>query len=715
MRENPLFIFSLALIFGLFFAFYKIPPYVLIILLPITGLMFRRKYAFTLCLLTVLSYGSGWWIYSRDKERLEDLLGTRARVTILRVEPYFDQYRIRAQMEDLGEIEFFSKKDSFKPKDFCEITLKGKRIQINPYAPSTEEISLVKDIVGEFRLDEKAPVYCVRSEIFTVENFRYRLFQFSQELSPLARGLFQALVLGAETQLPKEYLETLREQGLYHQLAISGYNLAVLYGLIYKIMRFSLSYTPILRLGFPIQLWAMLSALPGAALILILSGFQPPTIRAFFFLCALILGRLLFRNTPPVLILFLTADILLIFDPSLIGSISFQLSFVATLALLLTDTLLRENRYHRELANDKIGTVDKIKYWLLFSLVASTMVSLFTFPFIISLNGEFPLFTPINNLLATPLWSLIFIPGSIFVALLAFISPSLAREIVELLAELFSLYMKIPLFSWQLATSLPVNIFMFWLMFNLILGIYLWKLPMVKSHKLALGLFVPWLSFAALKGLCDKTNLIMIPKFNNLVVFIIKEESRYFLVVSEDKRGLLEREKRLYPLLKRSGIRELEGVLYLSDSPLEESSLRRDWSRHFKVKSFYMSYDYEIFESLRLFKPATEVIPLEGDKLILEFKGLTILYKKKHLHKEDFSPQREFTILPHRSKWGLPDKGEVIYENERDSALYLYPKGSYILYLSEKKRREGLLSRLLFPLVPYWVEVNIERSIPYDE
>lgn len=55
---------------------------------------------------------------------------------------------------------------------------------------------------------------------------RYQIFRFSENLSSTAQGLIQALVSKVEYNIPEEYKDKLKNQGLYHQLAISGFNLA---------------------------------------------------------------------------------------------------------------------------------------------------------------------------------------------------------------------------------------------------------------------------------------------------------------------------------------------------------------------------------------------------------------------------------------------------------------------------------------------------------
>ncbi|MFN4132347.1 MAG: ComEC/Rec2 family competence protein, partial [Caldimicrobium sp.] len=440
MKLSLLLIFSTSLLSGLFFAFYKIPLWISLPLTFILLFYFRPKLFLLWIILFIGFYlwGSNFPFkkeYLYPFKRLE-----RIHVKILKVEPFYDKFKIFAEARAIGRIEFTSVKNIFKPGTFCEVTLREKKSLkiLNPFSLSYKERFLVKGVEGEWILDEKEKVYCISHEGSLLENLRFQLMDFAKNLSPLARGLFLALVLGIENQLPEEYLEKLKTQGLYHHLAISGFNLGILFGIIFKLARLILPYTPLLRLGLPIQIWASLLALPGAGILLILSGFQAPTLRAFFFLSCLVLSKLFFRLTPSLYILLLAGSLIVLFNPTLVGSASFQLSFMATLALILGDKFFKEKVFPLE--KEKLSLYQKLLYNLCYALFLSIFISLFTFPFLIYITGYFPLASPINNLIATPMWSLIFIPISIFCALLAFIFPALSKGLLEVMAKIFEFY-----------------------------------------------------------------------------------------------------------------------------------------------------------------------------------------------------------------------------------------------------------------------------------
>ncbi|MFN4197341.1 MAG: ComEC/Rec2 family competence protein, partial [Caldimicrobium sp.] len=622
-------------------------------------------------------------------------------VKILKAEPFYDKFKVIAEVKEMEKIEFTTKIRTFSPGQICEISLKEKssfKVQ-NPYTLELRERLLIKDLRGEWILDEKEKVLCIDSEGGIIEKIRYRLFTFSEYLSPLARGLFLALVLGVENQLPKEYLEKLKTQGLYHHLAISGFNLGIVYGFLYKVFKKTLVYTPLLRLGLPIQIWAYLFALPGAAFILILSGFQPPTQRAFFFLFCFVINKVLFRNTPSLYILLLAASLIIITSPTLIGNLSFQLSFLATLAIIIGHNLYKEKIEKFLFQIEPNYFLGRVLFKIFYAFFLSIIVSLFTFPFLLSISGYFPLATPINNLLVSAFWSFLFIPLSIISAFLAFVSPSTAISLMEFNAWLFNFYIKIPLFEWLFSLPLPVNLFLLWL--SLLAIFILLFLKFLKSKILALliTLLVSVSIYVGLYDLHNRVDYLLIPKFFHSQVFLIKDKKEYFLFVNNENDSDYFKSQ-LITLLRKLGVREIREV-YIN----EEGNLVSALKENFEVIRFSTSFDVEIMKLTRVFKPGVEIIPIEGKGYLIEFKGLSFFFNNST--KVSFLagfPFEVFFTIKKTSRGEAINSPVIIYEKQRMKALYFFPKDDYFLLIDETNRRDNNLLKLFFPLFPYILE-----------
>ena len=147
---------------------------------------------------------------------------------------------------------------------------------------------------------------------------------------PSSAGLLSALLLGDRAGVPEAERALFQESGSLHVLALSGLHAAILFG----VASFLLSWIPDRR-------WR---AAVGAALLfpyLFLAGASPSLARAVIMLAAGALGFILDRDTRPLNLLSLAAAGILLSDPAAAGELSFQLSFLSLLGILLLGPQLR--------------------------------------------------------------------------------------------------------------------------------------------------------------------------------------------------------------------------------------------------------------------------------------------------------------------------------------------------------------------------------------
>ncbi|TAM33888.1 MAG: ComEC family competence protein, partial [Nevskiaceae bacterium] len=94
-----------------------------------------------------------------------------------------------------------------------------------------------------------------------------------------ARALTAALVLGYDGELRDADWDAFRLTGTSHLVAISGFNLAIVAGFAWWLLRWSWSLFPTLCLRLPAQKAASLGAALVAAGYALLAGFEPPVLR----------------------------------------------------------------------------------------------------------------------------------------------------------------------------------------------------------------------------------------------------------------------------------------------------------------------------------------------------------------------------------------------------------------------------------------------------
>jgi len=148
-------------------------------------------------------------------------------------------------------------------------------------------------------------------------------------------GIATALVTGDTMAIDDTVMLEMQRSGLMHILSISGMHMGIICGLFYTMMRWVLLCIPFIARRYCTQkLSAMLAICAGVAY-LALADFPVAAVRACvmttFFLMAVIVGRqaLSLRS------LTLAATAILCVQPSSLVEVSFQLSFMATLALIV--------------------------------------------------------------------------------------------------------------------------------------------------------------------------------------------------------------------------------------------------------------------------------------------------------------------------------------------------------------------------------------------
>ena len=216
-------------------------------------------------------------------------------------------------------------------------------------------------------------------------------------LDKKALSISSALLLGQKAELSKETHKSYAQVGASHLLALSGMHLGIIYGLMYMLF--------IRRVRFSEWKWfwlpPILLTVWGYAFI---AGMPVSLVRAAIMFSLATIATLAQADTPPLHILALSALIILLFSPTTLFQIGFQLSFIAVFFILVLYQPLRE----------KLGLRNKIADLLLLSAVAQ----LGTAPLSIYYFHTLPLLGAIVSIVLIPLTTVI-----IYLGLLLLLSP----------------------------------------------------------------------------------------------------------------------------------------------------------------------------------------------------------------------------------------------------------------------------------------------------
>ena len=276
----------------------------------------------------------------------------------------------------------------------------------------------------------------ILAKIYDLREWAYaKIYQlFPSPEAPLLAGI----LLGIESDLPPGVARAFQDTGTAHIIAISGFNIAILAELFMKLFSKALS-----------RWWAVLAAVLAIAGYTILVGGMPSVVRAAVMgsmaLVAVQIGR---RSTGANSLAF-TAALMCLFNPHLPWDVSFQLSFTATMGLMLYGERMQrgfQNLLEKRLPTEQAQRIAApVGEYVLMTLAAQAL----TLPVILyhfqrlSLSALLanPLILPVQPLVMTMsgtavLLGAIFDPLAQVVGWLAWPLSAYTIRVVELLAKL---------------------------------------------------------------------------------------------------------------------------------------------------------------------------------------------------------------------------------------------------------------------------------------
>jgi competence protein ComEC len=371
----------------------------------------------------------------------------------------------------------------------------------------------------------------------------------TRNLSGGPAGLLLGVLLGEKHALPEELREDFRLTGLTHALVVSGLNVALV--VLFFLTAFKLCRIP--------ERPALVLTLLGVALFALVTGMQAPVVRAGLMAAALLLGRLCGRPGEVYNGLGLAALIILVWQPANLLSLSFQLSFVATLSLVgLTRPIAaffpaswREHPWAGE--------------WVLMPLCACLAAQVGTAPLIAWHFNQFSPISLLSNILVLPLLNLSLALGML-TALTGWCLPLLALAfngsnylVLVLAIGLVDFFADFPYASVSLARPGAVSLG-FWVLLSLCLAFAHHRF----ARKTALFIALLWGNHAVWAP------LLRTPELE--ILFLDVGQGDAALVRLPDGRTLLidggerspdfdQGERVVLPVLRHLGIDRLEAVV----------------------------------------------------------------------------------------------------------------------------------------------------------
>ena len=242
----------------------------------------------------------------------------------------------------------------------------------------------IKEYNASDKLGEKSKdfYYYALSLKYACEN------KLSKYLFNDSYGIASGMLFGGTSDLSDELTFNFRASGVAHLLAVSGLHTSLWCGLFITILKF-------LKLK---EKYANLCGIFVLLLLVIISGFTPSVIRASFMMALTLIAPIFKKQSDSINSLGLAAGIILFFNPFVLYSPSFYLSFLATLGVVTASKYTY--KINGLLARKNTPQIIKRVIQFIFdSLLISVSATIFTLPASVYYFGTVSIIAPITNLL----------------------------------------------------------------------------------------------------------------------------------------------------------------------------------------------------------------------------------------------------------------------------------------------------------------------------
>lgn len=230
-----------------------------------------------------------------------------------------------------------------------------------------------------------------------IDRWRWQCLQaLSRQFESLQYGaMISALLLGDRRAMSPDHWQRFIDTGTIHLVVISGLHIGLIATLGYG---FGLALVILSAGWFSLHRWPPVCAALAGALYSAAAGFSLPTQRAMLVVAVLMLAKLLRRQTDLSHRLLFALMMCLLLDPLAVIGLSFWLSFsaVAVFAYLLSGRVSIPTQRGRRVMRAAVMP----QLWVFIGML----------PVLGALTGQWSLVSPLANVVAVPLFSLLIVP-----------------------------------------------------------------------------------------------------------------------------------------------------------------------------------------------------------------------------------------------------------------------------------------------------------------
>ena len=246
-----------------------------------------------------------------------------------------------------------------------------------------------------------------------LEKYLQTLFNRAEEdYSYGIKNINRAILLGDNTIIRKDLKDKIRYIGLSHIFAMSGLHIALVIAIFYFIFKKTIKNKKVIEILLLVSI----------TLYYISVKESPSFTRAYIMAIVYLLGKLFYEKVDLGKTLFISAIVSSLINPTVIFSVSFQLSYGAMIAIIYIFPYIRKINYKKL----------KILDYILFT----TTIQIFLMPITVYYFNTIQFLSVISNLILLPLASFYIIVNYIALFLENFYLSFLLKPIVEILYKI---------------------------------------------------------------------------------------------------------------------------------------------------------------------------------------------------------------------------------------------------------------------------------------
>ncbi|GFE70126.1 ComEC/Rec2 family competence protein [Chroococcus sp. FPU101] len=348
-------------------------------------------------------------------------------------------------------------------------------------------------------------------------------------------SILGSIVIGRQAvDLPIEVREAFIKAGLAHVFAASGFQVALLLGIVIRLTR---ALTPRKQLMIGIFVLVFYVGL---------TGLQPSILRASLMGAGALIGMILNRKTYPLGSLLLAGTILLLFNPLWIWDLGFQLSFLATFGLIVTLPIL-------------LRWFDWLPPTIATIITLPLAASIWTFPLLIYTFSSVVTYGVLVNIITAPLITIISF-GGMFSAAMSLIYPALGSAIAFLFYYLIHFLLQTVLFFNHLPASayaigkLPLSL----MLFIYLIMILVWLNSWFRRYWILICLFLLTITIITVSYSRLSLEQITVLSSSSEPIIIIQNRGQVIVINGEEAEAV---KYTLIPFLTQQGINQIDYVI----------------------------------------------------------------------------------------------------------------------------------------------------------